>query len=88
MSGLRLLATLNAAVSGDLSRVLQVTKLVGIVNGSPEFTSHGFVVNGCSEVFIEAFGTERGVGVRTCTGAGSGAGCVTCDVEVRVRPPG
>jgi enamine deaminase RidA (YjgF/YER057c/UK114 family) len=87
-SGLRLLSTIHHALDGDLSRVEQVLKLTGLVNGADDFTAHGAVINGCSEVFIEAFGPDRGVGARVCSGTGSLIGAVSCDVELRVRPKG
>lgn len=86
-SGLRLLSTIHHALDGDLSRVEQVLKLTGLVNGADDFNAHGAVINGCSEVLIEAFGADRGVGVRVCSGTASLAGAVSCDVELRVRPP-
>ena len=51
-AGLRLLATIHHALDGDLGRVRQVTKLVGIVHAAADFTAHGAVVNGCSEVRV------------------------------------
>ena len=84
-SGLRLLATIHKALDGDLSRVEQVLKLTGFVNGSLDFSGQGAVINGCSEVLIEALGAVRGVGVRVCSGVGSLGGAVSCDVELRVR---
>ena len=85
-SGLRLLSTIHKAVGGDMSRVSQVLKLTGLVNGAEGFNAHGAVINGCSEVLIEAFGPSKGVGVRTCLGTASLAGAVSCDVEIRVHP--
>ena len=38
------------ALDGDLGRIEQVVKLTGIVNGTPDFESHGAVVDGCSQV--------------------------------------
>ena len=84
-AGLRLLATLHSVLDGDLSRVSQVLKLTGLVNGVPEFKAYGTVIDGCSEVLIEAFGDEVGVGARVCCGAGLG-GAVSCDLVVRARP--
>ena len=85
-SGLRLLATIHSHLGGDLSRVEQVLKLTGLVNGTEGFCEHGAVIDGCSQVLIEAFGAERGVGARVCSGAGSLVGAVSCDLELRVRP--
>jgi len=84
-AGKRLLATIHAALDGDLTRVVQVIKLTGFVNGVEDFEAHGAVISGCSEILIEAFGDEIGTGARVCTGAGSLGCCCTCDVEVRVK---
>ena len=84
-AGLRLLATVHSAVDGDLSRVEQVLKLTGLVNAGSNFSSFGPVIDGCSEVLIEAFGEDRGVGARVCCGTGI-AGAVSCDLVLRVRP--
>jgi len=85
-SGLRLLSTIHRALDGDLGRVEQVVTLQGLVNGADGFSAHGAVINGCSEVFIEAFGPDKGVGVRMCSGTATLSGVVCCDVELRVRP--
>ena len=85
-SGLRLLSTIEAAVGGDMDRVEQVLNLTGLVNATEDFNAHGAVINGCSEVLIEAFGPDKGVGARTCMGVASLAGAVSCTLELRVRP--
>ncbi|GMI30636.1 hypothetical protein TeGR_g657 [Tetraparma gracilis] len=86
-AGLRLLATLHDQLGGDVGRIEQVLSLRGMVREGEGFTQHGGVINGCSEVFIEALGPDKGVGVRVCSGAGaSGGAAVSCEVEVRVRP--
>ncbi len=51
-----LMATLNAACEGDLSRVKRIVKLVSLVNSAPDFTEHHLVTNGCSELLGEVFG--------------------------------
>lgn len=84
-AGLRLLASIHSFVEGDMSRVEQVLKLTGLVNGMPDFEGHGAVINGCSLVLIEALGEEVGVGARVCFGVGSLSACVSCDLELRVR---
>uniref|UniRef100_A0A0G4F3V7 Endoribonuclease L-PSP/chorismate mutase-like domain-containing protein n=1 Tax=Chromera velia CCMP2878 TaxID=1169474 RepID=A0A0G4F3V7_9ALVE len=84
-AGLRLLSTLSHHLGGDLDRVEQVIKLVGVVNGTPDFSGHGKVIDGCCDVLCDVLGEERGKGVRTCLGSGSLAAAVTVDLEVRVR---
>lgn len=84
-AGLRLLSTLDNYLDGDLDRVQQVVKLTGIVNGTPEFTGHGRVIDGCCDVLVEVLGDEIGTGVRTCSGSGSLGAAVTVDLVARVR---
>ena len=86
-AGLRLLSTLSHYLGGDLDRVEQVVQLTGIVNGVPSFSGHGGVVDGCSDVLVEAL-EDRGRHSRVCTGAGSLGAAVTCDMIVRVHPAG
>ncbi len=68
--GLSILATLVNQL-GSLDRVSRVVKLMGLVNCPPDFTQHPHVINGCSELFAEVWGPDRGVGVRSAFGAGS-----------------
>lgn len=51
-----LMATLNAACDGDLSRVRRIVKLVSLVNSTADFTEHHLVTNGASELLGEVFG--------------------------------
>lgn len=78
--GLALLSNLQAAV-GDLGRVDHVVKLLGFVNATPEFTEHPLVIDGCSEVFVEAFGHESGTHARSSMGVASLPGGISCEVE-------
>ena len=68
--GLTMLATVIDRL-GSLDRVRRVIKVLGMVNSTPEFDKHPHVINGCSELFAEIWGPERGVGVRSAFGAGS-----------------
>ncbi len=43
------------------------------------------VINGCSELLVEAFGDEKGKGARVCQGAGLGC-AVSCDVVFKILP--
>jgi len=85
-SGLRLLATVHAALDGDLGRVEQVLHLKGMVKSTLDFSGHASVIDGCSEVLAEAFGPEVGVGTRECIGVGSLGASVACTLELKVRP--
>ena len=62
-----LLGTLHAAV-GDLNRINRITKLMVLVNSTPEFTEQHLVANGASELLSDIFG-EKGAHVRSAFGA-------------------
>jgi len=69
LTGLNLLSVLHAA-TGDLDRVKRIVKLLGMVNGDPDFADHPKVINGCSDLFVEVFGA-RGQHARSAVGMGS-----------------
>lgn len=63
-----LMATLNSAVGGDLSKVKRIVKVLSLVNSTPTFTEHHLVTNGCSELLGEVFGPEVGAHARSAFG--------------------
>mgnify|MGYP001278393254 CR=1 FL=1 len=65
--GINLLAQMNAACDGDLDRVVRVVKLGGFVQAGPNFFDIPKVVNGCSDVMVEAFG-DAGRHARSAVG--------------------
>jgi enamine deaminase RidA (YjgF/YER057c/UK114 family) len=80
LTGLNLLAVTKSAL-GDLERVDYVVKLLGMVNAMPDFADHPSVINGCSDLFIEVFGNERGEHARSAVGMGSLPGGITVEIE-------
>lgn len=56
LSGINLLAQMNAALDGDLERVTRIVKLGGFVQAGPDFIEIPKVINGCSDLMVEAFG--------------------------------
>lgn len=68
--GLAILSTLKANL-GSLNRIKRVIKVLGMVNATPDFERHPFVINGCSELFAAVWGEENGIGVRSAVGMGS-----------------
>jgi enamine deaminase RidA (YjgF/YER057c/UK114 family) len=66
---LYLIALMKEAV-GDLDRIQRIVKLLGMVNAVPNFMQHTEVINGCSDVFVKAFG-ERGHHARSAVGMAS-----------------
>ena len=83
-AALRVLSTISHYCDGDLDKVDQMVKVVGIVNGDPDFIGHGKVINGASDMFVECLG-DRGKHARTCTGAGSLPAAVTIECIVRLK---
>lgn len=78
--GLAILATIRQQL-GSLDRVKRVIKVLGMVNCVPEFEKHPFVINGCSELFAEIWGTENGIGVRSAVGFGSLPDNIPVEIE-------
>ncbi|MBX3256355.1 MAG: RidA family protein [Chitinophagaceae bacterium] len=68
--GLTMLATIKAHI-GSLDNIQRVIKVLGMVNCTPDFEKHPYVINGCSELFAAIWGEENGVGVRSAVGFGS-----------------
>lgn len=54
---INLIAQMKAAL-GDLERVTRIVKLGGFVNATGDFTDIPKVVNGCSDLMVEAFGDK------------------------------
>ena len=66
-AGLAILSTLKAEL-GSLDRITRIVKLFGMVNCTPEFTQQPAVINGCSELMRDVFGSDVGVGTRSAVG--------------------
>jgi enamine deaminase RidA (YjgF/YER057c/UK114 family) len=80
--GLVLIAALRDAL-GDLDRVEDIVKVLGMVNAAPDFEDHPKVVNGCSDLFVEVFG-ERGRHARSAVGMSSLPGGIPVEIEIIV----
>ena len=78
--GLAILATLRKHL-GSLDNVKRVVKLLGMVNSAPDFYEHPKVINGCSELFAEIWGTDAGVGARSAVGMGPLPGNIAVEIE-------
>jgi enamine deaminase RidA (YjgF/YER057c/UK114 family) len=64
--GINLIAQMKAAL-GDLGSVLRIVKLGGFVQAGPGFFEIPQVVNGCSDLMVEAFG-DKGRHARSAVG--------------------
>lgn len=81
--GLVLIAAMSDALGGDLDRVEDIVKVLGMVNATPDFADHPRVVNGCSDLFVEVFG-EKGRHARSAVGMASLPGGIPVEIEVIV----
>lgn len=79
--GLTILSTLKVAL-GSLNRIKRVVKILGMVNATSNFERHPYVINGCSELFADIWGTENGIGVRSAVGMGSLPDNIPVEIEV------
>ncbi len=80
--GLGLLAAMKQA-AGDLAKV-EVIKVLGMVNGIPEFGEQPAVINGCSDLFVAVLG-DNGRHARSAVGMGSLPMNITVEIEVVCR---
>jgi enamine deaminase RidA (YjgF/YER057c/UK114 family) len=78
--GLTMLSTIVANI-GSLDRIKRVIKVLGMVNCTPDFGRHPYVINGCSELFAKIWGEENGIGVRSAVGMGSLPDNIPVEVE-------
>ncbi|MGN7988857.1 RidA family protein [Pedobacter sp. 22226] len=78
--GLTMLSTIKTNL-GSLDKVKRVIKVLGMVNCTPEFEKHPFIINGCSELFAEVWGPDNGIGVRSAVGFGSLPDNIPVEIE-------
>lgn len=78
--GLTILSTIKSYL-GSLDKVKRVIKVLGMVNCTPEFTDHPFIINGCSELFAKVWGDQNGIGVRSAVGFNSLPGNIPVEIE-------
>ncbi|MEX6507194.1 RidA family protein [Jiella sp. M17.18] len=65
---------------GSLDAVGGVVKLLGLVNATPDFDRHSFVVDGASDLLAQVFG-RAGVHARSSFGVASLPNGITVEVE-------
>jgi enamine deaminase RidA (YjgF/YER057c/UK114 family) len=81
--GLQILASAKAAAGGDLSKV-EFLKVLGMVNGTPDFGDHPRVINGFSDLMVAVLGV-RGRHARSAVGMGSLPMGITVEIEAVIR---
>jgi enamine deaminase RidA (YjgF/YER057c/UK114 family) len=80
---LNCLSTLRAEI-GDLDKVEQVVKLLGMVNSAAGFNKQPQVINGASDRLVEIFG-DRGRHARSAVGMAELPGDIAVEIELIVK---
>lgn len=80
--GLAILATLKANLE-SLDQIERVVKVLGMVNATSDFERHPYVINGCSELFADIWGADKGVGVRSAVGMGTLPDNIPVEIEAQ-----
>ncbi len=78
--GLTILSTIKTNL-GSLDKVKRVIKVLGMVNCTPDFEKHPFIINGCSELFVQVWGADNGIGVRSAVGFSSLPDNIPVEIE-------
>ena len=69
---------------GDLDRVVQIVKVLSMVNADLDFTEPPAVTNGCSDLLVEIFG-ESGRHARSAVGVATLPGGMPIEIEMIVE---
>ena len=79
-TGINIVARLKTYL-GDLDRVVQIVKLLSMVNSTSDFIDHPAVANGCSDLMVEIFG-DAGRHARSAVGLTSLPGGIPVEIEL------
>ncbi|HBE71503.1 MAG TPA: hypothetical protein DDW52_25435 [Planctomycetaceae bacterium] len=79
-TGLAMLATLQNSL-GSLDRVKRVVKLLGLVRCTDDFGDQPKVINGCSQLFADIFGSEAGISARSALGTNALPTGIAVEIE-------
>lgn len=77
------LSTLRAEI-GDLDKVEQVVKLLGMVNSAVGFNQQPQVINGASDCLVDIFG-DKGRHARSAVGMAELPGGIAVEIEMIVK---
>ena len=53
---------------GSIDKIKRVIKVLGMVDCTDDFTKQPLVINGLSELMVDIFGEDNGIGVRSAVG--------------------
>ena len=64
--GITILSVIKNEIGFD--NINKVVKILGLVNCTVDFLSQPKVINGCSDLFVDFFGKEKGIHARSAMG--------------------
>ena len=64
-----------------MDRVVRVVKILGLVRCTDDFGQTPAVINGCSQLFVDLWGDDLGIGVRSALGTNALPGGMAVEVE-------
>lgn len=70
LCAINILAQANAALGGDLGKIVKLVRLGGFVNAVSDYTQQPAVINGASDFMVEILG-EKGKHARAAVGVAS-----------------
>jgi len=79
-----ILASLKAYL-GDLDKIKNIVKVLGMVNCTPDFVDQPAVINGASQLLVELYGKEAGLHARSAVGMNSLPGGIPVEIEMIVE---
>jgi enamine deaminase RidA (YjgF/YER057c/UK114 family) len=80
LCGLNALSVMHQHL-GDLNKIKSVVKLLVFVASAEGFDRQPEVANGVSQLFLDIFGQERGIGARSAIGTNELPGGITVEAE-------
>jgi enamine deaminase RidA (YjgF/YER057c/UK114 family) len=80
-----ILATISKYLNGDWSKLVQVVKVVGFVQCTPEFEQQPAVINGASDFFVQVLGKNVGMHARSAVGTNALPLNIATEVECIVE---
>ncbi len=84
LAGLAILGSLERSL-GDLDRIVAWTRVFGMVNSAPGFNRHPAVINGFSDLILDAFGPEIGAHSRSAVGMAELPFDLPVEIEAQVE---
>ena len=79
--------TILSVIKNDIGfeNINKIVKILGLVNCTVDFLSQPKVINGCSDLFVDFFGKEKGVHARSAMGAYVLPNNIPVEIEVIVE---